>query len=215
MTVGVFETIRVRNRRVPWLQRHAARLTAACGALGVPSPGESLERVLAPWLGSDDAVVRVTVQPDGVGVDARAVPPARPLAVILAHTPHVAYPYKCTDRRAFDAARAEILDRAADEAVLLTPDGFVAEGTISTVFWWTEDGLETAPLSLGVLPGLGRARVQELVPVRERAVPWAALAGRSLFATNAARGVMPIASLDGVPVPADDRTERLAQRFWT
>jgi hypothetical protein len=28
------------------------------------------------------------------------------------------------------------------------------------------------------------------------------------------RGVVPIASLDGVPVVADPRTANLAQRFW-
>jgi len=28
------------------------------------------------------------------------------------------------------------------------------------------------------------------------------------------RGIVPIASLDGVPVPADPRTAELAQRFW-
>jgi branched-subunit amino acid aminotransferase/4-amino-4-deoxychorismate lyase len=42
----------------------------------------------------------------------------------------------------------------------------------------------------------------------------AALQGRSLFAANAVRGVVPILRLDGVPVPADPRTDELAREFW-
>jgi len=40
------------------------------------------------------------------------------------------------------------------------------------------------------------------------------LAGKSLFLTNAVRGVVPIASLDGSPAPPDPRTAELAGRFW-
>jgi len=36
-----------------------------------------------------------------------------------------------------------------------------------------------------------------------------ALAGKSLFLTNAVRGIVPIASLDGAAVPADPRTTEL------
>src|SRR5206468_474128 len=61
----------------------------------------------------------------------------------------------------------------------------------------------------------GRARVLELTQqVEEGRYPREALEGRSLFLTNAVRGVVPIASLDGRPVPADPRTADLARRFW-
>jgi len=32
--------------------------------------------------------------------------------------------------------------------------------------------------------------------------------------TNAVRGIVPMASLDGALVPADPRTAELASRFW-
>ncbi|PYO93734.1 MAG: hypothetical protein DMD60_15280 [Gemmatimonadetes bacterium] len=103
----------------------------------------------------------------------------------------------------------------ADDALLLTHGGWVAEGTVWTVFWWAGDALRTPALDLGILPGIGRARVLELLPRVERGrYPKQALAGKSLFLTNAVRGIVPIASLDGAPAPTDPRTAELARRFW-
>ncbi|HMA40083.1 MAG TPA: hypothetical protein VKP10_08400, partial [Gemmatimonadales bacterium] len=72
----------------------------------------------------------------------------------------------------------------------------------------------TPPLSLGVLPGVARGRVMELVPTVERARAAGELVGRGLFATNAIRGVVAIVRLNGAPVPHDARTTQLADRFW-
>ena len=214
MNHGVFETIRVREGQAPLLDRHAIRLLAACRALGLPEPGASLERLVAPWLGTGDCVVRLEAGPAGSSVTTRATPPLAPLAVIVAATPHASYPFKVTDRGTFAAAQAEALAAGADDALLLTADGLVAEGTAWNIFWWEADQLATPPLALGVLPGVARSRVAELAPVGERARSPAQLAGRALFATNAVRGVVPIARLDGRPVPEDRRTARLAERFW-
>ena len=58
-------------------------------------------------------------------------------------------------------------------------------------------------------------RVRELVPgVQEGRYFRAALAGRSVFFTNAVRGVVLIAKRDGAVVPSDARTEEVAQRSW-
>ena len=103
----------------------------------------------------------------------------------------------------------------ADDALLLTTEGWVAEGTVWTVFWWDGDALRTPALELGILRGIGRARVFEIVQrVVQGRYPAQELAGKSLFLTNAVRGIVPIASLDGATVPADPRTAELAQRFW-
>ena len=113
-----------------------------------------------------------------------------------------------------DAAQeAEVAE--ADDALLLTHDGLVAEGTVWTLFWWDGNRLRTPALELGILPGIGRARVLELVPqVEQGRHPRAGLAAKSLFLTNAVRGVVPIASLDGEAVPPQARTLDLAERFW-
>lgn len=211
---GVFETIRVRNGQTPLLSRHAARLAAACRALGVPQPEAPLERLVAPWLGAGDLMVRVEAGLEGPTVTTRPVPAVAPLTVIVAPTRHVPYPFKVSARSAFEAAQSEARAVGADDALLVTGSGLVAEGTVWSIFWWEGDRLTTPPLSLGVLPGVGRARALELEPAVERERTPAELAGRSAFAINAVRGVVPITRLAGEAVPGDPRTARLAERFW-
>ena len=214
MTAGVFETIRVRMGRAPLLELHAARLEAACHALDLPVPGRPLADLVSPWLGPLDVVVRVEVAGPDVGVTSRAVPSAAPLTVILAAVPHAPYPHKATSRAAFEAAQVEARAAGADDALLLTSHGLVAEGAVWSMFWWEADRVATPSLTLGVLPGIARARIMTLVPTIERERRPADLAGCSVFAANAVRGIIPIRSLDGVLVPEDPRTTRLAARFW-
>ena len=211
---GVFETIRVRHGQAPLLTRHATRLADACRALGLPLPGESLERLVAPWLGAGEVIVRVEAGLPGATVTTRPVPPLAPLAVIVATARHVPYPFKATERSAVVAAQSEARAAGADDALLLTASGLVAEGTVWSIFWWEGDRMATPPLALGVLPGVGRARVLELEPAVERERTPVELERRSVFATNAVRGVVPIARLAGVPMPDHPRTARLAERFW-
>lgn len=216
MTVAVFETIRVRAGRAPLLERHEARLAAACGVLGLSHPEPPLAAAVARQSGMLDGVVRVEVSARGTTVTTRTLPPLAPLAVIVAATTHVPYPHKVTSRSAFEAALAEArsAEGGADDAVLVTAGGQVAEGTAWNIFWWEANRLATPPLSLGVLPGVARGRVMELVPTVERECVPGDLVGRGLFATNAIRGVVAIERLNGVPVPHDSRTTQLADRFW-
>lgn len=214
MTAGAFETIRIRGGRAPFLERHAARLAAACHALHLPAPAPPLPDLVASWLDSPDAVVRVEVGSGGAVVTSRPLPCMEPLALVIAATPHSPYPHKTTTRVAFEAAQAEAQAAGADDALLLTPSGLVAEGTTWSIFWWEGDRVATPALSVGVLPGVARGRVMELTPVVERQAQLGDLAGRGLFATNAVRGVIPIVSLNGAPTPADPRTVRLGDRFW-
>jgi branched-subunit amino acid aminotransferase/4-amino-4-deoxychorismate lyase len=214
VTAGVFETIRVRSGRAPLLERHAARLAAACHALNLPAPGRSLADLVAPWLGPRDVVVRVEVAGPDVSVTTRAVPSAEPLSVIVAAVPHIPYPHKATARAAFEAAQAEAQAAGVGDALLITARGLVAEGAVWSMFWWEAERLATPSLTLGVLPGVARAHLMTLVPTIERERRLGDLAGRSMFAANAVRGIIPIGSLDGARVPEDPRTARLAARFW-
>ena len=213
MTVSVIETIGIRAGRAPLLERHEARLVAACKALGL-APPPRLAEIVTRHAGLRDGAVRIEVGAQGISVTTRDLPPLRALAVIVAATPHVPYPHKITSRAAFEAALAEARAATADDALLVTASGRVAEGTAWNIFWWEADGLATPPLSLGVLPGVGRGRVMELAPTIERECRLGDLAGRGLFATNAIRGVVAIERLNGVSVPHDSRTTQLADRFW-
>ena len=212
---GLIETMRVRDGRIPFLDRHLARLARSVAELGLPRPKQDIAALVAPFSGTGNAVLRVEVLDGRASVTVRDLPSLAPPAVITASEPHEPYPHKTTERDCFTDAGQEAEVAEADDALLLTPEGWVAEGTVWSVFWWDGDLLRTPALDLGILPGIGRARVLELVKRAEQGrYRKQALAGKSLFLTNAVRGIVPIASLDGVPVPADPRTAELAQSFW-
>lgn len=207
--------MRVRQGGIPFLDRHLARLDGSIRELGLPRPDRDLVALVRPFAGTDDAVLRIEVSAGRASVTVRELPPLEPPGVITASEPHQSYPHKTTLRDCFNDAAKEAEVAEADDALLLAQGGHVAEGTAWSVFWWDGRGLRTPGLELGILPGIGRARVLELVPGTEQGrYPRAALAGRSVFLVNAVRGVVPIASLDGVAVPADERTPDLARRFW-
>ncbi len=210
----LIETIRVRDGRAPLIAGHQARLTASSAALEISLPSDSVAQLVAPWLGGPDRVVRIEFGGGRAEMATRAVPAATPLSLIVAMIPHRRYPHKITTRTVFEAAVAEARAAEVDDALLVTADGLVAEGTTWNIFWWEPNRLVTPPLSIGVLPGVARSRIQGLVPVAERTASVADLRGVSLFATSAVRGVVPIARLDGTAVPVDSRSADLARRFW-
>lgn len=169
-----------------------------------------------PPVGGEDRVQRFEVGRKGVELTERPVGSREPVRLVTSTIPHRAYPHKTTEREQFERALTEARAAGADDALLLTVGGYVAETAIWGVFWW-EDGLVCAPAAeLGVLPGVGRARVAELVgEIAERRVQVEHLRGRSLFVANAARGVIPVVSLDGEKVPPDPQNQELADRFWS
>ncbi len=218
----LIETMRVREGRIPFLERHLARLVGSLAALGLPQPSQDVTALVEPFAGCGEAVLRLEVSEGRASVTVRDLPRLDPPVVITASAAHRPYPHKTAERACFATAAAEAAAAGADDALLLTADRWVAEGTVWSVFWWEGereggDQLHTPTLELGILPGIGRRRVLELglelVPRQGRHAR-AALAGKSLFLTNAVRGVVPIATLDGAPVPHDARTLELAARFW-
>ncbi len=212
---GLIETMRVREGRIPFLERHLTRLERSLRELDLPSASQPVAALVTPFAGLGDGVLRVEVRDGRASVTVRERPLLDSPVVITASEPHRPYPHKITERDCFLDAQREAEVAESDDALLLTHDGFVAEGTTWNVFWWDGKGLHTPTLELGILPGIARMRVRELVPaVQEGRYLRAALAGRSVFFTNAVRGVVPIAELDGAVVPPDVRTEEVAQRFW-
>lgn len=209
MAPHLIETVRVIHGATPLWSYHLARIERGCAALGRPFP------TLVPPHGGPDRICRYEITEDGVKVSERDVGPVRPVRLMTAKTKHQPYPFKTTDRGCFNAAGREATDARMDDAILVTPEGWVAEGTIWSLCWW-EIGVLCAPaLSLGVLPGIGRARLAELRRhVGERRVTRRALTGVSVFLVNAARGVVEVDSWDGDRVPGHPETASLAQKFF-
>ncbi len=207
---SLIETVRIRNGEAPLWYLHLRRLAVSCKALGVPLPG-----VLEVPKGGNDRVYRLEVGMRGMQVSERLAGPATPVKLVVSKVAHHSYPYKTTDRAQFDRALDAARAAGVDDALLLTPGGFLAETAIWSVLWWDYDQLCGPAFELGILPGVGRARVTEVVgKVEERRSTLKDIEGRPLVLVNAVRGVVPVATLDGVPVPAARETDALARRFW-
>lgn len=207
---SLIETIRIRNGAAPLWYLHLRRLALSCRALGIPLPGE----LLVPE-GGADRVHRLEVGMRGVQVSERLLGSTAPVKLMVSRVAHHPYSYKTTERAQFDRALDAARAAGMDDALLLTPGGFVAETAVWSVLWW-EDGRLCAPaLELGVLPGVARARITELAgQVEERRSSLKDLRGLALFLVNAVRGVVPVVTLDGATVPVSGETDALAARFW-
>jgi branched-subunit amino acid aminotransferase/4-amino-4-deoxychorismate lyase len=208
---SLIETVRIRNGAAPLWYLHLRRLASSCKALGIPFPGE-----LPTPSGGPDRVHRLEVGPRGLGVSERAVGGTEPVSLVSARVVHRPYPHKTSERAQFDRALEEARAAGVDDAVLLAEGGHIAECAIWGIFWWEGDRLCAPPLELGILPGVGRARLAELAgEISERRVSPAQIEGRSLFVANSVRGVVPVVSFEGRSVPQDSGTLRLSASFWS
>jgi branched-subunit amino acid aminotransferase/4-amino-4-deoxychorismate lyase len=207
----LIETVRLRGGAAPLWYLHLRRLAGSCKALGIPLPGE----LLTPS-GGPDRVHRIQVGRRGASVSERPVGPADPVRLVtVPGAVYRPYPHKTTDRAQFAEAIDQARLRGADDGVLLAEGGWVAEAGIWSLFWWEDGRVAAPPLALGVLPGVARARIEEETGgVVEHRVRMDLLRGRPLFVANAVRGVVPVASLDGLEVPSDGATTALARAFW-
>jgi branched-subunit amino acid aminotransferase/4-amino-4-deoxychorismate lyase len=212
--IGLIETMRARQGRIPWLDRHLTRLRASLAALGAPEPPHEIADLVRFAAGAGDRVVRVELTDGHAEIATREVNTEQAISVVVSPEIHRPYPHKTTRREQFGRALAGARRSGAHDAVLVTAEGFVAEGTAWNLFWWDKGTLCTPAAELGVLPGLGRQRVMELTEARERQVPVAAIRGKSLFLVNAVRGIVEIGALNGERVPRHPKTAELAAGFW-
>jgi branched-subunit amino acid aminotransferase/4-amino-4-deoxychorismate lyase len=207
---ALIETIRIRNGDAPLWYLHLRRLAVSCKALGIPLPAE-----LPPPSGGGDRVYRLEVGMRGVQTSERLVGPSTPVKLMVSRVTHHSYPYKTAERAQFDRALDGARAAGMDDALLLTPGGYVAETAIWSILWWEKGELCGPAFDLGVLPGVGRARVTELAgQVEERHSGLGEIREFPMFVVNAVRGVVPVAAIDGQPVPSSRETDALARRFW-
>jgi 4-amino-4-deoxychorismate lyase len=127
--------------------------------------------------------------------------------------------------------RLEMLDRglvtAGSEGLMLTPEGWLAEGVTTSLFFLHEGRLCTPALNLGILPGVAREVALELaraegLPVCEGAFPTTSLTqSEMIFLTSGALGLAPVREVFDstgrkmVEVATQDHPQfrRLSERF--
>jgi para-aminobenzoate synthetase/4-amino-4-deoxychorismate lyase len=229
-SLGVFETLLVRNGRPLELEAHLARLDASLLALfGAPAPSTAPALVLERAREEELARLRLTVGPDQRGalvaevvvaaVDAALVFPSRDRGIELA--PVVVAggigPHKWADRRLLAGLEAEV---APAVPLLLDDDGTALEASRGNLFVVHDETLVTPPADGRILPGITRARVLALadaldVPVREEAMPFDSIStATEAFVTGAVRGIEPVRACDEAIVESGERiTAALAREL--
>jgi branched-chain amino acid aminotransferase len=211
---GLYETVRTHAGGVRAGARHLARMQASARALGLPAPSERafLEAITrAPGEGE---AVRITLHDadGGAALDAicRVAPAPEPTRLISLPGWY-ARGYELREHKLtshFHGVRGRALARArgADDALLVeTSSGLVGEATNANLFALYGDVAVTPPID-GVLPGVTRELVLELLPalgveVRQRALPLGELLGATgVLLTTSVRGLVPAVSVDGSPL---------------
>jgi branched-chain amino acid aminotransferase len=127
--------------------------------------------------------------------------------------------FKTTSKALNVLARAEAEALGADEALLLNTNGEVAETAGGNLFWVYHDKICTVPTGRGVLPGITRAVVLEICQTlgfetNKRVIkPEMLRNAAGIFVTNTAYGIVPIASLDGMPVAPSPLVDQIASAY--
>ncbi len=248
---GLFETLRSYNGKIFLWPKHFHRLQKAAKRLSLVIPkADRLEQLLYETLsrnGLCDAMIRLTVtrgihEWGGVGAAE-----AMPSLVIFARR-YEGLPEKNdqegmsgrivtirrNDKSAQDPAlksisflnnvlaRREAAVLSAQEAILLNPEGYLAEGSVSNLFWIRAGRLYTPEKSVGILEGVTREVVlklawKEKIPVTQGFYRKAVLYNADeAFLTNTGFEVMPLTRVDqkkigtGKPGPI---TMRLRERL--
>lgn len=139
--------------------------------------------------------------------------PARVQTVKTTKIPDASVPARAKTHNYLNGilARLELRGSDADEALVLDTDGYVAEGTVSNVFFVTGNALCTPSTAGPILPGITREVVIELarsegIPVETgRYRPDDVRSADEVFLTGSTREVQPVDRVDGIRIGGDDR----------
>jgi branched-subunit amino acid aminotransferase/4-amino-4-deoxychorismate lyase len=242
---GLFETMRIIGGRPFRFAQHLERMTRGADFLKIklPFPPKELEKFAGQLVEQNqmpEAILRLTLTrgPGGRGYTPNGS--GQPtLAMTLHPAPSLENPvewnlitssfripasdplssFKTTSKVLHVMARAEAMERGADEALLLNTNGEAAETASGNLFWIHEDAICTVPTGRGVLPGVTRAVVLEIcqalgLETKKRAVkPEALRNSAGIFVTQSTLGIVPVVSFDGVPVASSPLVDQIAHAY--
>jgi len=228
---GLFETMRAYSGRIFRLEKHLARLSRSAKLLGIDLKSDipDLEKALYNTLQANNlsnARIRLTLS-GGEGEPVPDLLPQNPTVIIVArrYTPYPSQVYEqgfkaivSRIRRNTQSpasvikslnyldnllARRETKLAGADEAILLNERGFLAEGSMSNIFLVSDNTLLTPSEDSGILPGITRGVILELVPSMDMKTIERKIALKELlqadeaFFTNSLIEIMPLTQVNG------------------
>ncbi|MFW5662011.1 MAG: aminotransferase class IV, partial [Oceanicaulis sp.] len=221
---AAFETMRFETGGIRRWPRHRARLSGALDFLRIAPPDWAVIEAAAARLAAPcaDAVLRLTVTRGayGGGLDAPDFAPGRalltaaprkspPAALTLVTIPEARRAGLASERFKLSGyaepllARRLAKDRGADMGVLVSAiDGSPVCADCASLFWIETDRVFTPKVSAGALPGTARAALIEAasgqgIEIRERRADPGLARADAAFVTNAAIGLVPVATFDG------------------
>lgn len=222
---GLFETMRSYQGTIHLLDRHLRRFADGAAVLGLQLPAnDDLREALYEVLIANnhaDGRIRLTVSrgsSDGSEstlfvrseplLQSDGIPDAQQLIVFsrARQLPEIMPRVKSLNYLPEILARREVVEKGVQEGLFLSPDGSVAEGSVSNIFIVKDGRLMTPPLSLGILGGIVRGRVLELaekegVPVHEKTFSLAELnEADECFYTNSVREIVPVRAVHAATI---------------
>lgn len=214
-----FETVRTYGGAPFLLDRHLARFDASVEALALP-PAEGARELAELVVGAapPDHVLRLYRTEQVLIATAAelsaALEPMRArglsLCTVDAGVPSPLLAGAKTTSYGFAfAARRAAVDAGADDALLVSR-GTVLEVTTANIWWRRGDRVFTPATGAGVLPGVTRGFLLELVDAEVGLFPLDELLGADeAFTSSSIREVMPVTSVDGHPLPKGPEAARL------
>jgi len=220
--LGLYETLKLVGGVPVFFAEHVARLDLGLEELGLERPCSSAEMAaqicrLSAAADVPDGACRVLVTagpPHGkpgllIQTDRRQFP-ARPLRVISYPGVRVRAQLKAmTVMQSYLAQRAATA-AGADDAILVDDEGHMFEGATSNMFLVRGGGLVTPPAEGAILPGVLRAKVEELagahdIPVVEAFARVSDLRpDDAMLLTSSVRGIVPVGSVDNHELRVDE-----------
>jgi len=184
---------------VPLIEHHLLRLKDSAKALGFALDRHALRNQIQAFcfLNREAKRLRVLLAADGTwemeGTDMpEPLTEPVPVAVVPLPVPEGDWRlrHKTSDRAFYDEARANAEASGAREVVFVRPDGFLTEGSFTSIFAEKDGRLLTPPLSRGLLPGVLRESMLQSDRAAEADLTVSDLA-EGFMIGNALRGLMP------------------------
>lgn len=118
-------------------------------------------------------------------------------------------------------AKQEAVHKGFDEAIMLNPQGYVAEATGENLFVVVSGEILTPPMAAGSLPGITRNTITKIardldIPIREQMMTRSDLyLAEEMFCCGTAAEVTPVREIDGRVIgPPGPVTQTIQQKYF-